>query len=113
MSDVCEQLRARLSRVRPDLDSQRMRIDDLLGQATTHLRHALEVQMERLDGLEHRLSSLSPADTLRRGYAIVQRQPDMAVLSDATGVGGRGQRRGHAHPRWVQCRCDHHQARRR
>lgn len=78
--------RDRLLKLRPDLDSQRMHVDDLLQQAAASLSHALALHGERVVGLSHRLSSLSPLDTLRRGYAVVQRREDGAVVSDSAHV---------------------------
>ena len=48
--------------------------------------NAIEVRAERVQGLELRLESLSPSDTLRRGYAIVRRRPDGDVVSAAPQV---------------------------
>ena len=76
----------RLQRGLPDLDSLRIRIDELLSSAGTHLRHSSDIKAERLDGLRLRLEALSPRDTLRRGYAIVQRQHDRAMVTDADQV---------------------------
>ena len=86
-SESLRLLDARLARGRPDLDTLRMRIDDLLQKGATSLAHNLEVKRERLAGLTLRLEALSPRGTLRRGYAIVQRQADGAVVSDAAQVG--------------------------
>ena len=86
-ANALEQLGLRLHRSRPDLDALRMRIDDLLRSAATFLHHNLEIKAARLQGLEPRLESLSPSDTLRRGYAIVQRRDDETVLSEVGQVG--------------------------
>ena len=86
-SDSLRLLDSRLARSLPDLDTLRMRIDDLLQKGATSLTHNLEVLRERLAGLTLRLESLSPRDTLRRGYAVVQRQADGVVVSDAAQVG--------------------------
>ena len=85
-SDSLTQLQLRLDRRGPDLDSLRMRIDDLLRAAATHLKHNLEIKAERYEGLQSLLASLSPLDTLRRGYAIVQRKSDGSVVGDAAPV---------------------------
>ncbi|MCH7787174.1 MAG: exodeoxyribonuclease VII large subunit, partial [Chloroflexi bacterium] len=85
-SDSLRQIEARLQRSLPDLDSLRMRIDDLLRSAATHIKHNLEVKAERLKGLKSRLESLSPSDTLRRGYAIVQTSANGKVVSDASQI---------------------------
>ena len=86
-ANALEQLGLRFHRSRPDLDALRMRIDDLLRSAATFLHHNLEIKTARLQGLEPRLESLSPSDTLRRGYAIVQRRDDETVLSEVGQVG--------------------------
>ena len=80
------QLDPRLRRGRPDLDAPRQRIDDLLASATKYLRSFVMVNAERTDGLRMRLVSLSPGDTLRRGYAIVQTKADTAVVRDSAQV---------------------------
>lgn len=82
-SDYVTHLKERLLRCCPDLDSLRLRTDDLLKTAVTCLKHSLELRAERFEGLRQRLASLSPHETLRRGYAIVQRRDDGSVLSDA------------------------------
>ena len=71
----------------PDLDGLRMRVDDLLKAARTHIEKDLQLESERFEGLKDRLGSLSPLDTLRRGYAVVQKHSDDTVVSDAAQVG--------------------------
>ena len=88
------ELASRAQRACPDLDSLRIRIDDLLRDGAARLKRDLEFADQKLDGLRSRLESLSPADTLRRGYAIVQRlqtgdlvsDPAHVVRGDAIGV---------------------------
>ena len=80
-------LHDRLRRSRPDLDRLRLRIDDLLRSVAIHLRRDVEIKAERAEGLRLRLHALSPRDTLRRGYAIVQPQgDDSTVVSDSAGL---------------------------
>ncbi|MDP6403431.1 MAG: exodeoxyribonuclease VII large subunit [SAR202 cluster bacterium] len=86
-SDAMERLEDRVRRGRPDLDAKRLHIDDQLQRAATRLTHALEVSTQRSEGLRLRLEALSPAETLRRGYAIVQRRRDGVVVSEAAQVG--------------------------
>jgi exodeoxyribonuclease VII large subunit len=81
------QLRFRLDRGVPDLDTLRLHIDDRLTSASTHLAHGLRINAERFEGLSRRLTSLSPTVTMRRGYAIVQRSDDGRVVTDADQVG--------------------------
>ena len=83
-SRLAAQLDDRLGRSRPDLDSLKLRIDDLLGLAGRHVEGALGKMTERVGGLEARLALLGPQDTLRRGYAIVQSPTDSEVVSDAS-----------------------------
>ena len=80
------QLVDRADRGRPDLDGLRVRIDDMLAAASAHLTHDLRIRAERLEGLRHRLESLSPDDTLRRGYAIVERGENGVVVTDPAQV---------------------------
>jgi len=84
--DSLRQLDFRLQRGLPDMDALRIRVDDLLRGAASHLHHAVSLNSERLGGLRLRLETLSPNDTLRRGYAIVQTGKDGAVISDASQV---------------------------
>ena len=79
--DAVQQFDRRLHNALPDLDTLRMRVDDRLGSARQMLGHLLTLNAERVHGLKLRLDSLSPHDTLRRGYAIVQRNDDGSVIS--------------------------------
>ena len=65
-----------------------MRIDDRLTAAHRILTHTITINAERANGLKLRLDALSPYDTLRRGYAIVQRRDDGSVVSAHTQVDG-------------------------
>ena len=82
--DAASQLERRLHNALPDLDMLRLRIDDRLRSARQMLMHMLRLNSERTQGLRLRLDSLSPRDTLRRGYAIVQRTDDGSVISEHT-----------------------------
>jgi exodeoxyribonuclease VII large subunit len=82
-SESLERLDLRLDRARPQLDTLRMRVDDLLRAAASHMSARLQVTLERLDGTRLRLEALSPVDTLRRGYAIVQLERSGDVVTDA------------------------------
>jgi exodeoxyribonuclease VII large subunit len=77
-----ERLWLRMERSRPQLDTLRMRVDDLLHSAASHMSARLQVTRERLEGTSSRLEALSPVDTLRRGYAIVQHKDTGAVVTD-------------------------------
>lgn len=81
-----ERLELRLQRAPPDMDSLRQRVDDLLKTASIHARNAISLSKAQADGLQQRLASLSPTDTLRRGYAIVQVAKSGEIVGDAAQV---------------------------
>jgi len=85
-ADTTTQLERRLHTALPDLDALRMKIDDRLKSARRTLAHLLSLNAERVQGLRLRLDSLSPHDTLRRGYAIVQHRDDGSVISTSSEV---------------------------
>ena len=80
------QLKTDLDRAVPDFDTHRMRLDDMLRTAEAHLDSNLNIIHERVEGTRLRLESLNPADTLRRGYAIVERRDSGAAVTDANDV---------------------------
>ena len=82
----------RLRRGLPDYDTLRLRIDDMVRTTAGHLRGTMQVAGERINGLRGKLDSLSPRDTLLRGYAIVHREgaivisPSQVADGDLIGV---------------------------
>lgn len=81
--------RAQLMQRSPDVDGFRLHIDDMLKSVGMYLKLSHQVRHEKLTGLKLRLGSLSPRDTLRRGYAIVQNlnSPDVIIDSSQVIVG--------------------------
>jgi exodeoxyribonuclease VII large subunit len=77
-------LDARMARAVPDMDSMRMRVDELLRASAAHLRAAVSSSTVHVESLKARLETLSPVGTLSRGYAIVQTGPGGTVVSDAS-----------------------------
>ena len=77
-------LQSRCLRGRPDVDALRQQVDRLLEGAYVLLVRDLGIRSERAEALEMRLRSLSPEDTLRRGYAIVRAPGTGEVLGDAS-----------------------------
>ena len=73
----------RLGRAAPEVDQLRLRVDDQLDEARRLLSHRVELSMSQVDRLETALRTLSPRDTLRRGYSIVVDRETGKVLSTA------------------------------
>ena len=69
----------RLRRGLPDYDTLRLRVDDMVRTTAGHLRGTMQVAGERINGLRGKLESLSPRDTLLRGYAIVHRESSIVT----------------------------------
>ena len=73
----------RLGHAVPEVDQLRLRVDDRLDTARTLLAHRVELSRGRVDRLSAALRTLSPLDTLRRGYSIVVDRTTGKVLSSA------------------------------
>ena len=81
--DEVGRLFSRMDRAMPSLDEQRIRVDELLEDAATALDHRLQLAAARVEGVSAALASLSPVDTLRRGYSVVSERSSGHVLTDA------------------------------
>ncbi len=86
MRDV-DALHQRLMRELPDFDTLRLRIDDMMRATTSHLRATMQVSSERIHGLRGKLESLSPRDTLMRGYAIVHSEGSIVTSQSQVATG--------------------------
>ncbi|MBM3933709.1 MAG: exodeoxyribonuclease VII large subunit [SAR202 cluster bacterium] len=84
--DEIDAMVPRMERFLPDFDALRIQIDDRLRLAAKTLHRDVAMKMDRVYNTKLRLESLSPKDTLRRGYAIVQKEPGSEVVSDASQV---------------------------
>ena len=73
----------RLERAVPEVDQIRLRVDDQLDEARRLLSHRVELSRNQVDRLGTALRTLSPLDTLRRGYAVVVDRATGKVLSAA------------------------------
>lgn len=71
-------LRAPLQR----LQREQQQVRELLRRAGAQLGHAAALRQAQLDGLRAQFAALSPRATLARGYAVVQRADDGAVVTD-------------------------------
>ncbi len=86
LSDQCEQLgRAKRDLLRLDpqyqLERLQQRLDDTSALLQVRMQHILSLRGERLRGAALRLHSLSPLLTIARGYAVVRRDSDQAVVT--------------------------------
>ena len=78
--------RGRLDRSVPDVDQLRIRVDDRLETARVTLGHQIELAQANVARLSTALGTLSPIDTLRRGYAIAVDTASGDVVTDSEGV---------------------------
>lgn len=63
------------------IDDRRQQLDDLTERLQSHMHHQLSLQRERLRGVTLQLHSLSPLLTIARGYAVVRREQDAAIVT--------------------------------
>lgn len=68
------------------LPRARQQVDDLLRRAESQLHYAVTLRQAQLQGLQAQLEALSPRATMERGYAVVRRSADGAVITQATQV---------------------------
>lgn len=90
VADYLTNLQARLERTANDLqrtdpqkilELHRQGLEDSVELLRDRLQHLLELRTERLRGLALRLHSLSPLLTIARGYAIVRKEGNGAVVT--------------------------------
>ncbi|HLI88076.1 MAG TPA: exodeoxyribonuclease VII large subunit [Ktedonobacteraceae bacterium] len=91
LADLREQLvykERELQRVSPRglIDRRRQQLDDATERLQTLMQHSISLRGERLHGLVRQLHSLSPLLTIARGYAIVRRDADQALVSSVQQV---------------------------
>ncbi len=72
-----------LQRLNPQqqLEQLQQRLDDTAALLQARMEHILSLRIERLKGLALRLHSLSPLLTIARGFAVVRREPDHALVT--------------------------------
>ena len=64
------------------LEQQQQQLDDTAALLQTRMQYMLSLQQERLRGLALRLHTLSPLLTIARGYAVVRRERDAAIVTN-------------------------------
>lgn len=72
-----------LQRLNPQyqLEQLQQRLDDTTALLQARMEHILSLRIERLKGLALRLHSLSPLLTIARGFAVVRRETDQALVT--------------------------------
>lgn len=72
-----------LHRLNPQYQLERLqqRLDDTSALLQARMEHILSLQKERLKGIAMRLHTLSPLLTIARGFAVVRRESDLALVN--------------------------------
>jgi len=65
------------------ISHSRQQVDEMLRRATSQAQHQVALRRARLQGGTMQLVALNPRATLQRGYAIIQRADDDAVVTRA------------------------------
>jgi exodeoxyribonuclease VII large subunit len=88
--DLISTLRSRLKYVSPErrIQSEYQHLDELSRRAFSALTHRIQLQSNHVDGILKRLLSLNPESVLSRGYAIITRKEDGAVVSKVSQARG-------------------------
>lgn len=83
-------LTARLKYVSPErrIQSEFQLLDELARRTAMALKHSIQLQSARVDGISKRLQSLNPSGVLARGYAIITRKADGKVVSKVADAKG-------------------------
>ncbi len=87
---VLSSMTARLKYVSPErqLQSEYQHLDEFSRRAFSALTHRIQLQASNVDGISKRLQSLNPQGILSRGYAIITRKDNGAVVSKTSQAHG-------------------------
>ncbi|MBK7452496.1 MAG: exodeoxyribonuclease VII large subunit [Anaerolineales bacterium] len=87
---IVSSITARLKYVSPErqLQSEYQHLDEFSRRAFSALTHRIQLQASNVDGISKRLQSLNPQGILSRGYAIITRKDDGAVVSKTSQAHG-------------------------
>ena len=64
----------------------RLAISEIGKRLRQTMRHAVEIQRQKLEGHFGKLNSLSPLSILQRGYSITRKLPSLQILIDVAHV---------------------------
>lgn len=83
-----DETKRRFNRASPAarIASFRLRLHDLGERRNLHLRHLIKLRRAELNGELNRLKVLNPQQILERGYAVVTREANDAVVSSVVGL---------------------------
>ena len=78
-----ESVKTRLKYVSPErhIRSEYQQLDELVRRAFSALTHRIQLQTSTVNGMSKQLQSLNPEGILSRGYAIITRKDDGALVS--------------------------------
>jgi exodeoxyribonuclease VII large subunit len=68
------------------IERRQQQLDELTARLQTRMEYLLSLRRERLSSITLRLHSLSPLLTIARGYAVVRRQRDQAIVTSVQEV---------------------------
>jgi exodeoxyribonuclease VII large subunit len=87
-ADELASLQRRLDRANPTrrIADDRQRVDDASAALALRMSHLLALRKSSLQGKAQQLHALSPLQTLARGFAVIRRQPDDAVVTSVAHV---------------------------
>jgi len=87
-TDTLHGLRRRLERASPSrrIADDRQRVDEAQAALALRMSHLLDLRKSALQGKAQQLNALSPLQTLARGFAVIRRQPDDAVVASVAQV---------------------------
>ncbi len=87
---IVSSITARLKYVSPErqLQSEYQHLDEFSRRAFSALTHRIQLQASNVDGISKRLQSLNPQGILSRGYAIITRKDNGAVVSKTSQAHG-------------------------
>ncbi len=88
--NLISSLITRLKYVSPErnIQSEYQRVDEFSRRAFSALSHRLALQSKHIDGVSKKLGALNPEAVLSRGYAIITRNEDNALVSKVSDARG-------------------------
>jgi len=71
----------------PDFVNHKIKLDDLIGRASSNITYTKDLTKEFLNGLTQKVAALSPNATIARGYSVIQKSLDGRIISSVGDVG--------------------------